>query len=452
MTTWVALFPLFLAAAYTVYSSPEKAFLNVYIPILILLPQIFTAEITIFHNMGFAQNAAIPIFIGLLISRIVGKKSTISFSFTDLLVVAYVVLCAISEYINSSTDYVLSLLIDKTTSIILPYYMAKYIVHPRGLSILLSKRIVILVSIVIVISLYEARMSVNPFLNIGYKFFPAQGHGWPTIFRFGLARIAGPFVQTILLGMMIGVTIVLNYWLIKSGYWRKWFSFLPKLISKNIFSMGLLVFGILLTFSRGPILGTILGIFIASIGFSRSRVKAIAWRVAVLVVLGILAYEWFVYYSGINRYHAESDWQSTGAYRAELIEKYRKYVLQKPLWGWGFTTLPISEGLVSIDNQYLWLALKHGIITLGTYVAIISSTLMRLFFRGVDGTESQKADYALAFTFAGIYSLLASSFFTVYMGLQIETVFFLLTGWIEGFLLSSPDKMRKQTIFAHGKG
>lgn len=45
MKTYIALLPGLIALIYTIFRSPEKAFLNIYLPVLLLLPQVFVAKI-----------------------------------------------------------------------------------------------------------------------------------------------------------------------------------------------------------------------------------------------------------------------------------------------------------------------------------------------------------------------------------------------------------------------
>lgn len=446
MSTWIAILPFFISLIYVYYTSPEKAFYTIYFPFLILLPQLFTPSITVFHTQGFAQFAIMPIAMFFLFQKILSNKYNTPISITDFLVILYLGLCAYSEYENTQTRFVFSLLSDKSTSVLLPYLLAKHLIHPRGYSILLAKRIVFLVFIDVILSVYELRLSYNPYIIYLGKLFPQQWVGsWPTAFRYGLARIAGPFAQPILFGTMIGIAFLLNYWLIKCNFWEKRFSWLPRLFIKKGTILAIVLFaGMILTFSRGPLISSFLGILLMGIAFSKRRRQSAFYRLTFIFVLALIAINYYSYYEQVNRFFASSEMESTIAYRAELFEKYQKYVLQRPYWGWGFTTLPVTDALTSVDNQYLWLALKHGLIAVGAYVLIILWVIARLFFRGMRDSDPERLDISLSFTLLGICSLMAITFFTVFMGLQMEPIFFIMIGWSEGFLLSKTTKMDKQ--------
>lgn len=452
MITWIALLPFLIAAIYVFYYLPEKAFFNIYLPILLLLPQVYTADLPILHSLNFAQNALLPIVFAFFFYKTISNRYSSSIlCFFDVLVFTYVGLCAYSEYINTGPKFVFSLLIDKTMGIIFPYYLARHLIHPLGNSIKFARRFVFLIFIDILLSVYEMRFSVNPYIVVFSKLFPGQALDLPTIFRYGLVRIAGPFVHTILFGITIGIAFLINYWLWKNKFWQRSFQLLKLPITKAFIIGFVLLIGLILTFSRGPIFCTIAGLIIAGIGNAKNRKTSFVLRFGLLAIVFLISYEYLEHYSEINRYFAESDFQSTAAYRAELLVKYQSYVSQRPYWGWGYTTLPISEGLISIDNQYLWLSLKHGIIPLIAFASIIVLMILRLTFRGVTSSNVYKKDVSLTFALLGIYTMIAATFFTVYMGMQVEPIFFIITGWIEGFLQTKQKASEAQLVLKESK-
>lgn len=156
---------------------------------------------------------------------------------------------------------------------------------------------------------------------------------------------------------------------------------------------------------------------------------------ACIAFYGILS---FMEIAQIGRGLSETGEEATIAYRGELLYQYYLYALQKPLWGWGIQLWPKVPGLASVDNHYLWLMLKHGLIAVGLLVFMMIFSLIRLLRRGISDSPSQTADCSLAFMFAAVVVSFIMGLTTVYMGLQLEPLFFLLLGWIEGFLLLKP--------------
>jgi len=433
MISLVAWLPGFFSAFIALFRSPERAFLNVYLPVLILLPHIFNAEIQGLPDFTFGQAAILPIFLIAAVTRIWRWRLSI----LDLLVVAYVAACVYSEGYTTGFPLGRKLFVEMCGNVLFPYLLAKVLIHRGGYTVAFAKRFVFLIFVDILLSSYEMRFVSNPYIGWFRYFFPGQGYDWPALFRYGFVRIGGPFAQPILFGTIIGVAILLHYWLVKQKVWEIRFRLLPPLpLSKSmIITIGLL-FGLLMTLSRGPVLSTLVGGIIIGIGFSPTRIHSFIIRLLVVSAVGFMAYQTYLYYVEINKYLAESELIGNIAYRGEMNREYAELAFKKAWWGWGNTGWPRLSGIKSVDNQYLWLLVKHGVVGLGTLLLTIGAIMLRLFYRGIMVPKKFRFESALAFTFLALLVAMATSFITVYMGMQTEPIFFMIIGWAEGFVIS----------------
>lgn len=447
MKAYIVFLPSLIAAWYSWFYSPSRAFLNVYIPCLLLLPILYKLELSGFPDFGFAQAALPPI----VILHVLRQKFHLNFRIhlIDALVIGYIAASVYSEYTNTGLYETekggilwITLLANKITVILLPYLISKWLIIPKKISIPLAKRIIVLLIITLILCAWEWRMVVNTHITFFGWFFPGQ-ESWIPTYRYGLVRISGPFPHPILLGIAFGVALLLNYWLIKNKFWEKNFSFLPPLpLSKGVIYGIILAIGLLFTISRAPIISTCVASLFLGVGYSTNRVKSFIFRFMILIVLGFIAYNFIAFYSNIDRRLAESQLTGSAVYRIEMLYKYIPLVQEKLWWGWGYSTLPKKAGLLSIDNEYLWILLRHGIFALLCYAAIFAIVMIKLLRRGLDPENNDLYDRSFSFTMLSIYFMLGVSLITVYMGGQIAPLFFVLTGWTQGFLLTNPHKQK----------
>jgi len=445
MKAYIAFLPGMIAAWYAWFQSTEKAFLNVYIPALLLLPILYKIELSGLPDLGFAQSAILPIFFLYLLKH--RFQPQLKVNLFDLLVIGYVLTSVYSEYVNSGLQETqqggvmyITLLSSKVTTVLFPYFLAKWLIIPKNLSVSLAKKMIVLLIATLILCAYEWRFVMNAHITFFGWFFPNQEYWIPT-WRYGLVRISGPFPHPILLGMAFGVVFLLNHWLVKNKFWDHIFVFsIP--LSKGMIFTCILIFGLGLTISRAPIVSTAVAALFLGIGYSKQRMKSLSFRLIILMILAVIGLQFFHYYSSIDKRLASSQLATAATYRIELVDKYFPLIKKKPYWGWGIGNLPIKSGMKSIDNEYLWILLKHGFVTLSFFVGIILAALWKLFFRGISYKNKDPLDRSFSFTLFSIYFMLSLSFMTVWMGGQIEPLFFVLTGWTQGFLLTKPQEAR----------
>lgn len=433
MLSIIALLPGFLAAYIALVRSPQQAFLSVYLPCLLLLPDYYRWIAPGLPDPTFSQAAVVGVAAVFFLRGAPGYR----FSFTDVLVFGFAFSVGYSEYLASGYSDAQNLIFNMLAWVILPYLLAKSLVEPAGLRVVFAQRIVWLLFVLAIISVYEFKFGMTPWRRFLDPFFPGQGRGWVTTFRWGFARVAGPYGHAILAGIVFVIGYRLQRWLEWSGAWEpkiKHLSWLP-LTKARLITLGVLG-GALMTMVRGPWIGGFLGAIVVAIGRARNRAAAAGAALALLVAVGVPAGVVFIDYVSVGRENAETVAQESAAYRWELIQKYMDIALEKSTWGWGVNDWPKVKGMPSIDNYYLLLFLMHGLMGLGFLVTLFLYQITRLFIHTLSQPPPQPSGSSLGFTLLGIYVAIAFSIATVFMGLQVMPLLFIITGWTDGYLRS----------------
>lgn len=428
---FITIIPGLIAAYVALRYSPARAFVQVYIPVLLLLPMYFRWVLPLVPDPTFEQATILPIAAVFLLRQRKGWK----FSVADVLMFVFAGCIGTSEFLNAGYDEAQNLMFDMVASFLLPYMLTKGLIDSHAMSVAFAKKIVMMLFLVSIISVYEFRLGLTPWLVLR-PFFPGQGLGWGTSFRYGFARIGGPFGHAILAGLVLAAGFRLQRWLEWTRAWEPHFPGLKWLrVSKaRLITLGL-IGGIIMTMVRGPWLGGIVGACLVAVGRTRNRVRTLLIIAAFVVVVGIPAATSFYAYASVGRANARSDSQETAAYRMELLDKYMDKAMEQPIWGYGRNTWPKDPSAPSIDNYYLLLSLMHGMLATGLLVVIIITMIFRLVRLEMRSPVVYPLGSALGFTLAGIFLVYAITIATVYMGLQAIPVFAIITGWSESYLV-----------------
>ena len=407
-----------------------------YIPALLLLPDAYRWTIT--GHLTFNQTAIIPI-AGFAIAR---SWRDWEWSVTDLLVAGYVAMSVASEFVNKDFYEARNVALQAMCGSILPYVVAKSIPVREGFYAEVAKRVVVCLTIVSIIGVYEFRMGSNPFDLLLKPFFPGQLPSAVWIARYGYARPAGPYGHAIVAGIVLAIGLRLVQWLKWGKYWPGSLPLIP--MSKTRFCHLWLLLGILMTMSRGPWLGAGIGALVVFVGRTRNRRQTLATTALAILLIGIPLGQAFKSYVWVERTQAVSAMEESAAYRHELIQRYITIVEERPLWGWGRNNFPTINGMRSVDNHYLLLALTYGEYVLALFVAILlwMMTRLLLFCRAKAGAEFPGS---LAITFLGIYVLIAVSIATVWLGAQTVQLLFLVSGLSEALILAPALKTIAET-------
>ncbi len=411
--------PGVIALLVCIRCGPERAFLNVYLPTLLLLPD--ACRMSFSGQFNFAESAIIPIAMFYIWKE--GRNWR--WDFTDFLVLAFVGVVTTAEYVNKDFLIAKNLAVHKTVSVILPYVTAKGLSTREGMTTEIAKRIVILATAVVIVSVYEFRMTANLFSAVTSPIFPGHAVEIPA-FRFGFVRIAGPWAHPILAGIIVAVAYRIARWLEWTHNWPGDVPFTP--ISKVRFCESALLVGGVMTISRGPWIGAIAAALVVMLIRARRRSYGTVFAIIAVFILIIPAYNSFNEYANVNRMEIHDEAQDSAAYRRQMLHEYVAIVEERPIWGWGVGDFPVIDGMSSIDNNYLLLALDSGMYALLLLVMILLWVPIQLLFFGIIRPIDDPAT-SLSFTLLGVFILYAVSSTSTWLGAQTEPLLYLIAGW-----------------------
>lgn len=436
MLSYIALLPGLIAFLSAMKTSPQQAFIRVYLPALLFLPDYYRAITPGLPDPSFSQSASVGLFIASLARGFPGYR----FSPMDLVVGGYAFCVSYSEFLASGYADAQNLVFAMLFSVLTPYLYAKSYIEPHGLRFDFSRRVVLILAAVAIVSIFETRMGANPWMLFFYRFFPDQG-GWVTTFRFGFARVAGPFGHALLCGLIMASAFRLQRWLEWSQAWpAAWpprFGFMRAFrLSPARFLSLTLFFGLLITFAKGSWVASIIAAPLVMVGRAKKRALAVAAMLGFIAFVLIPAAAIFLNWISVGRANATSENQETAAYRYELVVEYVDIARQQEDWGWGLTQWPKVPGMESIDNHYLLLLLMHGKWAFGLFMIVLLGTPARLIACAVRSPPPALRGGSLPFTLASIYLVHIVNIGTVYMGMQTVPLLFMFTGWAEGYLKS----------------
>jgi hypothetical protein len=351
----------------------------------------------------------------------------------DLLVTSLVVAQIVTESFRSIFNDALSLGVDNLSDILLPYLLGKYLIEQKGLRFETARRFVTLLFFVAVVSPYEFVSGRNPFHNLFYRFF--EQSAWTDNRRWGFWRIGGPFGGAELTGCIFLCAIILQIWLKSTGYWERRPRWLPVSGDAGVIVLLGLAAGSFMTISRGPWMAMLFALPISLIGFTRNVIRSLLAVGVVSILVGSILYSVIDKYTDTSWERVESIDQQNAFYRRQLMTAYSGVIEQGGLWGWGRANRPRVGNLDSIDNEFLLVELSFGKIGLTLFVTIIGWSSVRLVHAAISNRRGRRRDMQFQFALLGAIIGVAVAVTTVYMGLQVKPVFFLMIGWAEGTMI-----------------
>ncbi|MFQ5730210.1 MAG: O-antigen ligase family protein [Waddliaceae bacterium] len=236
------------------------------------------------------------------------------------------------------------------------------------------------------------------------------------------------------------MALFLNHW----GKRKKLYSHIPFLsISPGTLYSTLLIIGLVMTLSRGPILSYLIGALFIGIGYLKNRPRNFVIRSITLLCLLAPLFFVYQYYASLDNTKIIAGATGSAVYRTKLIDLYLPFILQKPYWGWGSITYPFVEAYSSIDNHYLFLAIQYGLVTLSLFLSIPMVVIWKLFNQDRKQRFKGKIDPTIIYTLIACYVVILACLLTVYLGEQLEELFFILTGISQGILLSNEAKAKR---------
>ena len=133
----------------------------------------------------------------------------------------------------------------------------------------------------------------------------------------------------------------------------------------------------------------------------------------------------FIDYISVTRAEAKTVDQENAAYRKEMLDNYFIVIEKKPYWGYGRYTYPIINRQKSIDNEYLFIALTTGLVTLGIYILFMIWVMVILIrFISKRSWDDPNARLAWAILAGWIAAIFTQA--TVYGGIQTVHYFYMV--------------------------
>jgi hypothetical protein len=437
--TIVIAIPGLVAVIVCIRRGPEQALLDVFLPVLLLVPE---HRWLISEQFSFTDTTILPIAAFLLFR----SKLKWQWNTTDFLVIAYIAITVVAEGMNKG--YKLgsqNLALQELPSILLPYLVAKHMFQQPQFAVDFAKRIAVLLTIVSILSVYEFRMSSDLFTQFFDRIFPHTGN--TVVFRAGFMRIQGPYGHAIALGWMMAFGFRIARWLEWKGVWSDRMRFLP--MSKIRFCELWIAAGSIMSLSVGPWFGAACGAVAVSVFRAHNRKRAVVSLVLLIAFVGAPIYGKFNAYVSVDPSvaHKSGDaLQEDSAYRNRLVPVYTPVVEERPAWGWGRNAFPLRPGMVSIDNDYLFVALTFGLYALCLRVALFVWPAIRLGIFCLPLYHTDPRALA-AFSIIGIYVMNAVVALTVSASGASLLFMYILAGWSSALLNATTPEIIARTQF-----
>jgi hypothetical protein len=422
--------PAIVCSAGLVRWGPQKTFLNICLPIVVLFPTYYRWKINRIPDLDTSICVMMP--LGLALFYLFYKRWR--FTRADLWLVIYIFTCCYADVKIGETSMAKYQLFDVIFQALVPYMAGKLLIEQIGARYETAKRLTLILFGSCFVAIPEFLIKNNLFTRIGSHIFPGQWPAWWTQTRGGFGRISGPYGTAEIYGMVLIIGVMLLLCIKKQSLLSRSFPPLSWLSSRQavIFCSGILLLALYMTQSRGPWLGALLALPIALVGWAKRVGRAAIATTVLLVSIGAPAYVAFDHYSSGPRKNYGSE-QETAQYRRDLLKNYIPLAERGGLWGWG-TFYPTVGHQSSIDNEFLRVFVSQGYVGVCAYMLLIFEACYSLLRVGF--TTEEKQERRFCFTMVGIFAGWAFTLCTVFMGSQSFQLFFILVGWTQAVPLA----------------
>jgi hypothetical protein len=427
----VTLIPAVLCIIVIARSGTAAAFREVFLPVLLLIPTYYFWTLRPLPSINFLQAAVIPLGLGMLLLDAPRWK----FTRTDLWLAIWLFSGFYADYQRGlSTNAIFGLFVTFSGGLF-PYMAGKLLIEQTGSRVKVCTTYVLLISASAFLSAYEFFLRRNPYNYIISHFYPGQWALWITQIRWGFGRVAGPFSQSELAGMMVFTALLFALWLGRFNYQEKLSLPSPRVLMKHGKRHIWIVFVYLyMTQARGPWIGSILAIAFAAIGRAKFPLRRTILVVGVIVLIGLPLYTYGKDYLSGPRKDFGSE-KETAQYRAELFTNYIPVAQNGGAWGWG-TNWPVIDGQNSIDNEYLYSWVLQGYVGAIALILLLLESVLSLAIQASKPQSVRERHFVL--TLLGLIIGMAFTISTVFLGDQSYYLLFLLIGWSQGIRQTQP--------------
>lgn len=408
----------------------DTAFLSVYLPCLLLLPEDYSLRIPHLPPLSAADFALIPLgIVGL--SRLIRSGS---FALMDVLVILFTASSGLSEVLHAPVvnDGIFSAM-NAFVSMVLAYMAGRQLIEP-DLRFATIRRFVILVLLDGLPGLYEWKMGQSLYGMFGVKVLGLDTVSGAVQLRDGHGRIGAVFNGSEPGGIAFGMTFCLNAWLV---YLKKVKTpvdlgmTLATLEKYHVPGLLLLLY-VWMTQARGPLIALAAGYLVLQIPrFKNTRLATIV--VAVLLIGGYTAAKaYFASYANVSDNAIASEQQGSAQYRLVMNQVYAPIAEAGGWTGWSVLGIPHVQGKDSIDNHYLLVHLAWGRLGYIFFLLIVWENIRVLLVRSWQSNAAE--DRAFVFSMLAAMAVLWFTLLTVFMGGQLPQISFLLLGWIQSMV------------------
>jgi len=357
----------------------------------------------------------------------------------DCWVALFIATSAYAERIPWGTNGALMILVTTILECGVPYMAGKLLVERPGMRVETVRRIAVFMAVASVLAIPEFFLKWNPYVHFWSHFFPGQ---WinPGIRR-GFGRVGGPYSGGETAGMVLLMGLLLALWLqhckTKSlgaiGY-------IDRIFKHTRIIIFVLITTLLMTQSRGPWIGAIIAVTIASIGRAKNSLRQAVLVFGLGLVVGIPLHSMFKDYVSEPTAAIGSE-QQTVQYREQMIDYYVPIAKLGGAFGWG-AAYPRWNGPDSIDNEYLLVWLLQGYVGLTSVILIVVEGTASLVRAGIKARSIRERHFV--FTLLGALLGMAVCVYTVWLADQPYQMFFLIIGWSQALHSVDAGNQRQQ--------
>lgn len=432
----IVFIPGIICMAAILRAGTRRAFLSVYLPVLLLVPATFNVRLPHLPPLSFEDTTLLSLGMGMVLMDL----SHWRFSRTDCWVALFIATSAYAERIPYGTNGAFLVLITTILTCGVPYMAGKLLVERPRMRVETVGRIAVLMAVASVLAIPQFFLKWNPYNRFWSRFFPGQWINTAT--REGFGRVGGPYNGGETAGMVLLMGLLLALWL----QHRKTKSlgaigYLDHLLKHTRIIIFTLIATLFMTQSRGPWIGAIIAVGIASIGRAKKTLRQAVLVCSVGIVVGIPTYLITKDYVNANPGQAVSEEQQSAQYRSQMIDDYLPIAERGGAFGWG-NSFPHVGGRDSLDNEYLLVWLLQGYVGLTALILVVVDGIASLVRAGIKARSIQERYFA--FSLLGALLGMAFCVYTVWLSDQPYQMFFLIIGWSQALHSVDAGNQRQQ--------
>lgn len=413
-------FTIYLFFNYGAETAIEKSV----IPFMILFPLSFNVFLSPYIPLlTFYSCAILPLFIiGVIVYKI-----KMDFSMMDLFVVLYIIVTLYVGIESAGKVYGYSMLSIELITSLIPYFVIRCFVEKTSVL-----RILVILTIFISITAIFApsEFFINRHLGHIYQLF-WRGNGlWAPFVRYGFNRVHSSYGHPIHAGVMFSVALMIAVMIYKMRIFKNK-KIIWGIIVINIIAM-------IMTVSRASYVTVVPSIMVFWYSVAKNKKSYLIFFISIITIVVSIALPMYNSYLEIKPGEVITETKSSAIYRKMLFDSYMELAKERYLIGYG-NKIPQESGQYSIDNEYLFIALKHGIIPL---ILFILMHLFVLFKTIVTTNNLSRRENMILWTLMAITVYYAIINYSVWQTGQSRVVLFMVFGLVVNF--TSKYKIEKE--------